>query len=509
MPQVGLYSVLAGAVSAWAGAALALWRPKSARLLRGAQALTAAFCAAGFFILMVLVARADARVVYAVEHAAPKDAALGYRLAAVWAGQAGGLLLWAFEAAVVALFLRPAAMPRAVGVLLAIEGCLLGMVAMDNPFGPPRPGATGGMNPMLLHPMMLIHPPMLFLGYALLAVPYAVTVGALLDRRPDTWPQQVRPWVLVGWLALTAGNGFGAEWAYKTFGWGGFWAWDPVENTSFVPWVLAAVTVHCLWLAQRDDRWLPPAAVTAMASFLTVLYGSYLARSGALAGASVHAYVAGERLMQYALLTVLLGAAAVGASVMVARWGSWRKWTLYEVVSAAGVPVWETFPVASDSAAVEGAGGTASVSRGAPGGRESDAREASGEEEAYGATREVATGWCVGAMAVIAALVLAGMSLPMAGLSPSPTLYNTVLLPVAVAIVALMTRMAAPRLTDRARSWLLAIAAFVSVGGIAMAVQYGAGLERGWLMAVQALCAPVLVVFCALAMLWSCLLYTS
>lgn len=472
MPQIGLFCAVAGSLCAWVGLCAALAWPKAAKAIRLFQVVTAVFCGLSFALLMVLVARADPHVGYAVKHAAPADAGLGYRLAAVWAGQAGGLLLWAFETALIALFIRPAVMPRAAGVLLAIEGCLLGMVALRNPFGPPEPGASGGMNPMLLHPMMLVHPPMLFLGYALLAVPYAVTVGALVDGQPEAWPRQVWPWMLVAWLALTLGNGFGAEWAYKTFGWGGFWAWDPVENTSFVPWMLAATAVHGLWLAQRRGRWLRASAVAAMASFLAVLYGSYLARSGALAGASVHAYAAGERLMQFALLTLLVGAGAVAAFCLTTRWTAWQ------VAARAG-----------DRQAHESAA--------------SDVKAAQGPRPHFDAIGPRVAACCITAMTVIAVFVLVGMSLPMAGLSPTATLYNTVLMPVALVMLVLMAALLEPRLTSGGGGLLVAFGVLVAAAGAAMALRYGATIERGWLMAAQATFAPALLLVSAIVMLWS------
>jgi len=473
VPQLGFLCAVLGALSAWVGLGLALARPKAPKAIRWCQVLTAVLCGLCFLTLMVLVARADTRVRYAVEHAAPAAAGLGYRLAAVWAGQAGGLLLWGFETALVALFFRPAAMPRAAGILSAIEGCLLGLVALKNPFGLPEPGASGGMNPMLLHPMMLIHPPMLFLGYALLAAPYAITVGALIDRRPESWPQQVRPWILLAWLALTLGNGFGGEWAYKTFGWGGFWAWDPVENTSFVPWMLAAASVHSLWLARRHHRWLRAAAISTVASFLTVLYGSYLARSGALAGASVHAYVAGERLMQYALLTLLIGATALAGALLIARWSSWQVSVARESRPATG-------GILSDAGAGQA--------------WQADLRGLAGSR---------LTAICIAAMFLIAGLVLVGMSLPMAGLSPTATLYNTVLMPVAALMVVLMVCTSVPKAAPTWSNTLGAFGAIVTLAAVAMAVKYGATIERSGLVVVQAIFAPALLVSSAAAISWS------
>jgi cytochrome c-type biogenesis protein CcmF len=205
LPTIGSALLDLALALALLGCVVGLVRPGDRRL-RLFQWLTFLACLPAFLSLMALVARADPTVGYAVEHAAPAGAGLGYRLAAVWAGQAGGLLLWCVETALVGLFMLPARMPRAVAVMSALEACLLGLVAVSNPFAPAAAGAVGGMNPMLQAPMMLIHPPMLFLGYALLAAPYAITIGALVDGDAEGWPKAVWPWALVAWLALTLGR---------------------------------------------------------------------------------------------------------------------------------------------------------------------------------------------------------------------------------------------------------------------------------------------------------------
>ncbi|MEN6344126.1 MAG: cytochrome c biogenesis protein CcsA [Armatimonadia bacterium] len=416
MTTLGLIGVYLAVAASAGGALLGLSRPGATRVLRACRVVALIGCGLAFCTLTVLVATGDVTVAYAQDHRAPADAPVGYRIAAVWAGQAGGLLLWCLEMALVTLFLSPQRQPRATAVLFAIQTCLLGLVALGNPFAPASSESAGGLNPLLQHPMMLIHPPMLFLGYALLSVPYALTLGALIDGTPDRWPRTVWPWTLVSWLALTFGNGFGAEWAYKTFGWGGFWSWDPVENTSFVPWILCAATVHCLWLSGRRPRALRWAAVCALTAYLAVLYGSFLARSGLLAGASVHAYVVGEKLMQWAL-TALLSLAAVAAGVFLAL--RWRSWAVAPEAET------ETAPTGTSSLVT----------------------------------------WGVGALLGIAFLVLVGMSLPMFGPVPQTLAYNTFLMPLGVLLLVLMVlSVTGAALPPRLASVLgLAVAALVVV----------------------------------------------
>jgi cytochrome c-type biogenesis protein CcmF len=164
---------------------------------------------------------------------------------------------------------------------------------------------------------------MLFLGYALLAMPFAVTLGALIENDHTKWHVNVKIWLIWSALALTAGNGFGALWAYRTFGWGGFWSWDPVENTSFVPWILSLASLHALHLSKTDGKWLRPAALSSLFAFITVIYGSFLARSGLLAGASVHAYVKGEMLLLITLSALLILSTASAIYFICRRWNNW------------------------------------------------------------------------------------------------------------------------------------------------------------------------------------------
>jgi cytochrome c-type biogenesis protein CcmF len=292
---------------------------------------------------------------------------------------------------------------------------------------------------------------MLFLGYALLAAPYAITIGALVDRDAEGWPKAVWPWVLVAWLALTLGNGFGAEWAYKTFGWGGFWSWDPVENTSFVPWMLVAAGIHCLWMAKRSGAWLRPAAVCIAGAFVAVLYGSYLARSGALAGASVHAYVAGEKLMQYALGGLLVGATVLVAAVLIPRWKEWKT-----------------------------------------------AAEGKGDDPVAGATSQG-----IAAMMAVAVLVLGGMSLPMLGTAPTTTAYNTAVMPLALVMMVMLLRTGGWALSGAMRWVARVVVALWLIAAWGMALMYGSMTDHGAGMMIQALCGPPLLLTACLVALQS------
>lgn len=456
MPLAGVAFLVIAACAALAGLILGLARPRASRALRLLQALTLLAGLASLGLLTALVASGDATVAYAAEHRAPPGAPLGYRLAAVWAGQAGGLLLWVVETALVALAVSPRTQPRAVALLSAIQACLLGLALVANPFAPAAPSvASTGLNPLLQNPMMLIHPPMLFLGYALLAVPFAITLGALLERDPAPWPARVWPWMLTSALALTAGNGFGALWAYKTFGWGGFWSWDPVENTSFVPWALSLATVHALWLARGRGPWLLTAAAGSLAGFLTVLYGSFLARSGLLAGASVHAYVEGEKLFVYAL-GLLLGAGLVLSLVLLLR--ARARWV---------------------------------------------AAPATGTPEATPSPRLVPVAWGTRLLLALSGLVLVGMTLPIFHGKPDTTAYDTAALPFALAIMILLiwpARSSGARAEAGARVLVIVVFGLMV---IATLLSLGLSNPGGIPQTVGFVLAPWLIVACIVALLLS------
>jgi cytochrome c-type biogenesis protein CcmF len=276
-----------------------------------------------FASLIYLMVTGDTTVKYVAEHIAPLSAPIGYKIAAVWAGQAGGLLLWALELQLISAAISIKKQSGANMILAFIITALSTMVILNNPFAISTNIIHAGLNPILQNKMMLIHPPMLFLGYALLAIPFAVTIGALIENDHVKWYKNVKIWLVLSAIALTAGNGFGAIWAYRTFGWGGFWSWDPVENTSFVPWILSIASLHALHLSKTDGKWLRPAALSSLFAFITVIYGSFLARSGLLAGASVHAYVKGEQLLLITLSTLLITSVISTIFFVYLRWNSW------------------------------------------------------------------------------------------------------------------------------------------------------------------------------------------
>jgi cytochrome c-type biogenesis protein CcmF len=178
----------------------------------------------------------------------------------------------------------------------------------------------GGLTPILEHPALLYHPPILYLGQTLLAVPFAVTVAALLTGRLDAaWLAVARRFALVAWVALSAGMVTGAHWAYQELGWGGFWAWDPVENASLLPWLATTAFLHAALVVERRNRVRAWTAGLALAAFAVALVGAYLTRSGATG--SVHAF-AEARAVGVAFLAGVAPVVIGGGGLLIRRWRS-------------------------------------------------------------------------------------------------------------------------------------------------------------------------------------------
>jgi len=243
-----------------------------------------------------------------------RHASTSYRVAALWGGMAGSLLFFATVAGIVGVVATWAMrrQERAQHVVVVVVGgllaALLGLVlGLANPFErlDLAPVDGNGMPPILEHPAMLYHPPLLYLGLATLTGPFALTVAGLLGWiQDDAWPRLVRRWLLVPWALLGVGMVAGAHWAYVELGWGGYWAWDPVENTALLPWLAVTLALHA---GIRDPKGRTQAAFTSGA-FLLALTGTMLTRSGAVP--SVHAFAEDTGIGR--ALAALVAVAAVG-----------------------------------------------------------------------------------------------------------------------------------------------------------------------------------------------------
>ncbi len=222
-----------------------------------------------------------------------------YGLSALWVGQAGSLLLWAWFLGLMTMAFQLLPPRRAdplretaFGLMMAYDCFLIAtMVFAADPMaasvGIPHEGA--GLSPLLQHPAMLIHPPIVFLGYAAWTIPFALATAALLRGRLDAeWVRQARPWAIFAWALLGAGILLGAEWAYEELGWGGYWGWDPVENGSLIPWLMGTAFLHTLMTWRHLGLMKKTAVALAIATFAMCNFATFLTRSGIFS--SLHAF---------------------------------------------------------------------------------------------------------------------------------------------------------------------------------------------------------------------------
>jgi cytochrome c-type biogenesis protein CcmF len=250
-----------------------------------------------------------------------------YIFSAFWAGQKGSLLFWAVVLSLfasLAQLLTPRRyahlMPYVAGVtstVVAFFVCV--MLFGSNPFErlPYTPADGRGLNPQLQNVGMVIHPPMLYLGYISITIPFAFAIAALLSRRLDTgWIQAIRKWTLVSWLFLSIGITLGMWWAYVELGWGGYWAWDPVENASFLPWLTMTAFLHSVMIQEKRGmlkRWNLGLIV---GTFLLSIFGTFITRSGVIA--SVHSFT--QSNVGYFFLAFLTLAAVLSFTLLYTRW---------------------------------------------------------------------------------------------------------------------------------------------------------------------------------------------
>ncbi|MGE0223253.1 MAG: heme lyase CcmF/NrfE family subunit [Acetobacteraceae bacterium] len=249
------------------------------------------------------------------------DKPLLYKLTGVWGNHEGSMLLWVFIlalcAASVAVFsdnLPPALRARVLAVQGMISiGFLLFILFTSNPFARafPVPPNGRGLNPVLQDPGLAFHPPFLYLGYVGFSVAFAFAIAALIEGKVDAaWARWVRPWTLASWCALTIGIALGSWWAYYTLGWGGWWFWDPVENASFMPWLVGTALIHSAIVVEKRDTLKAWTVLLAIITFSLSLVGTFLVRSGVLT--SVHAFATDPSRGMFILVLLVI---AIGGSL--------------------------------------------------------------------------------------------------------------------------------------------------------------------------------------------------
>jgi len=263
----------------------------------------------------------DFSVLYVAQHS-NSQLPMQYRFAAVWGGHEGSLLLWAFLLTLwtVAVSMFSKRLPeemvaRVIGVMgLVSVGFLLFMLFTSNPFDRLFPAAADGqdLNPLLQDPGLVFHPPMLYMGYVGFSVAFAFAIAALLGGKLDAaWARWSRPWTTVAWIFLTLGIALGSYWAYYELGWGGWWFWDPVENASFMPWLVGTALIHSMAVTEKRGAFKNWTVLLAIMAFSLCLLGTFLVRSGVLT--SVHAFATDPRrgIFILAFLCVVIGGSLV------------------------------------------------------------------------------------------------------------------------------------------------------------------------------------------------------
>jgi cytochrome c-type biogenesis protein CcmF len=302
-PEVGHFALILALALALIQGTLPL-----AGCVRGSAALIALarpvargqclFVAIAFGCLTAAFVANDFSVAYVAGHS-NSALPLAYRVAAVWGGHEGSILLWLLMLAgwtlAVTIFSRRLPERLLAGVIgimgLISSGFLLFVLLTSNPFARLLPGLPEGedLNPLLQDPGMVIHPPMLYMGYVGFSVAFAFAVSALITGRLDAaWARWSRPWTTTAWLFLTLGIALGSGWAYYELGWGGWWFWDPVENASLMPWLAGTALVHSLAVTEKRGSFRMWTVLLAIIAFSLSLLGTFLVRSGVLS--SVHAF---------------------------------------------------------------------------------------------------------------------------------------------------------------------------------------------------------------------------
>ncbi|MCC6125594.1 MAG: cytochrome c biogenesis protein CcsA [Pirellulales bacterium] len=328
--QLGLLAAFCSLGYAVLGCTIGLGQERR-RLLRSGE-FSACLGVGGLTIVSAVLAWAlaakDFQFAYVAQYSS-LDLSWYYSLSAFWVGQSGSLLLWAWMLGISAIIFRfwPSAQPSqlkktAFAIILFYLFCLVAVLlfAADPTLasiGSPQDGR--GLGPSLQHPVMLIHPPIVFLGYAAWTIPYALAVaGMILGKADADWLRQSRSWAIFAWSLLGAGIVLGGLWAYEELGWGGYWGWDPVENGSLLPWLMGTAFVHA-GMAWRSRGMLKKTAISsAIATFAFCNFAAFITRSGFFS--SLHAF--NQSPLGWMFLILMAGVVLGGCALLARRWAA-------------------------------------------------------------------------------------------------------------------------------------------------------------------------------------------
>src|SRR5580692_2137614 len=330
LPELGHFALILALLLAALQAFFGIAGPAFARE-RWTYAVTPALAGQAVMVVTAVVCLVNAfvtndfSVLYVAENS-NSALPLFYRVAALWGAHEGSLLLWILLLSLwsVAVALRAAALPpnfagRVLGVLgLVSFGFLLFTLATSNPFARLDPPAPDGrdLNPILQDPGLAVHPPILYTGYVGFAVAFAFACAAMLEGRLDQgWARWTRQWTTWAWAFLTCGIALGSFWAYYELGWGGFWVWDPVENASFMPWLVGTALVHSLAVTDKRGLFKSWTLLLAILAFSLSMLGTFLVRSGVLV--SVHSFAADPSRGMFILVFLVL---MIGGALALFAW---------------------------------------------------------------------------------------------------------------------------------------------------------------------------------------------
>ncbi len=327
--------------------------PEFLRFARGGLHVTAAAVILASAALLILIVKHQFQFHYVWAYSS-RELPLGLLMSTFYAGQEGSFLLWTLMVVVVGIFLlgytqKHGNEREVMGVYMSILSFLLLLIVVKNPFelieGGVVPPDGRGLNPLLQNFWMQIHPPILFLGFASMAPPFAMAIAGLMQRKYQDWITSSLPWVVGGAALLGLGIALGGFWAYETLGWGGWWGWDPVENSSLIPWLVSVALVHTMLTQKRTKGLMLTNFILAILSFVTVLYSTFLTRSGVLGDASVHSFVDPGRFAFTLLVLFMFVFIDIGLVLLFVRFTKfgtrvlerWRGAALFGVLYLIGI----------------------------------------------------------------------------------------------------------------------------------------------------------------------------
>lgn len=337
-------------------------------------ATTGVFLAAASLLILIVTHQFQFEYVWAYSS---KELPLGLLMSTFYAGQEGSFLLWTVMVSVIGIVLlnytqRHDNEREVIGVYAGFLSFLLLLIVVKNPFamieGGVIPADGKGLNPLLQNFWMQIHPPILFMGFAAMAPPFALAISALMRKKYHDWVVSAMPWVVGGSMVLGLGIALGGFWAYETLGWGGWWGWDPVENSSLIPWIVSVAAVHTMLTQKRTKGLILTNFILVIMSFVLVLYSTFLTRSGVLGDASVHSFVDPGRFAFTLLVLFMFVFTDAGFALLFARftkfgntiWEKYSGWKLsgmlYLIFILPSIPVFaqisgDISPVFSDAIA--------------------------------------------------------------------------------------------------------------------------------------------------------------